>query len=79
MFFFFFFFFFFKYFRSKTKVKTGINDLERGDGSFARRDEDKADVLNMSSFLPVSLLGRIHLTFLNQFGKGSVKCWKTLT
>ena len=37
---------FWKYVRSKTKVKTGINDLEREDGSFARRDEDKADVLN---------------------------------
>ena len=35
---------FWKYVRSKTKVKTGINDLECEDGSFARRDKDKADV-----------------------------------
>ena len=26
-----------------------------------------------TSFLPVSLLGKIHPKFLNQFGKGSVK------
>ena len=27
-------------------MKTGINDLERENGSFGRGDEDKADVLN---------------------------------
>ncbi len=34
-------------FRSKTRVKTVVHDLEEGDGSFAHRgDEEKADILN---------------------------------
>jgi hypothetical protein len=37
---------FWKYVRSKTKVKTGVHDLEKEDGSFAHTDEDKAEVLN---------------------------------
>ena len=37
---------FWKYVRSKTKVKTGISDLEKDDGTFAHTDIDKAEVLN---------------------------------
>ena len=32
--------------RSKTKVKAGISDLEKGDGSYAHTDSEKAEVLN---------------------------------
>ena len=38
---------FWKYVRTKTKVKAGISDLEKDDGSFAHTDKDKADVLNV--------------------------------
>ena len=37
---------FWKYVRSKTKVKQGISNLERQDGSFAHTDEEKAEELN---------------------------------
>ena len=37
---------FWKYVRSKTKVKQGISDLERQDGSFAHTDGEKAEELN---------------------------------
>ena len=37
---------FWKYVRSKTKVKKGISDLKRKDGSVAYSDEDKAEELN---------------------------------
>ena len=37
---------FWKYVRSKTKVKAGISDLEKGDGSYAHTDSEKAEVLN---------------------------------
>ena len=37
---------FWKYVRSKTKVKQGVNDLTRDDGTTAHTNEEKADVLN---------------------------------
>ena len=37
---------FWKYVRSKTKIKTGISNLEKDDGTFAPTDVDKAEVLN---------------------------------
>ncbi|XP_072027690.1 uncharacterized protein [Amphiura filiformis] len=37
---------FWKYVRSKTKVKAGIKDLKKEDGSYAQADGDKAEVLN---------------------------------
>ena len=37
---------FWKYVRSKTKVKTGIKDLKKEDGSFAHSDDEKAEMLN---------------------------------
>ena len=32
--------------RSKTKVKTGISDLDKEDGTRTKNDEEKANVLN---------------------------------
>ncbi len=37
---------FWKYAQSKTKSRSGINDLEKGDGGLTQSDEEKADVLN---------------------------------
>jgi hypothetical protein len=37
---------FWKYVRSKTKVKTGIKDLKKDDGSYAHSDGEKAELLN---------------------------------
>ena len=37
---------FWKYVRSKTKVKSGVKDLLKEDGSYAHTDGDKAEILN---------------------------------
>ena len=37
---------FWSYVRSKTKVKTGISDLDKEDGTRTKNDEEKANVLN---------------------------------